>query len=307
MAVRLVQGEAGTETTHGTPLDAALAWQDGGAEWIHLVDLDAALGRGSNAELLEAVIEKLDVKAELSGGIRDDASLEWALSTGCSRVILGTAALEDPAWCAEAIAAHGERIAVALDVCIVEGLDGSVQHRLATRGWNRDGGDLWETLAWLDRDGCARYVVTDVSRDGTLRGPQRGALPGRDPRHPGPGDRLRWDLHDRGSGCLGRDRRSRHEPGGVDRRQGALRRPVHASRGAAGHAARHPTPTLTRSPLASSSGDRQSIRCSPVATSPGVSPDVPRRVSPGGNWLLDAARVNVGGLAHDQGRTLTAN
>ena len=170
-AVRLVRGEAGTETTYGTPRNVALAWQAEGAEWIHLVDLDAAFGRGSNAELLAAVIGELDVKVELSGGVRDDASLEWALSTGCSRVILATTALEDPAWCARAIAAHGERIAVALDVRVVEHPDGSVQHRLAARGSTRDFGDLWETVARLDRDGCARYVVTDVTRDGTLEGP----------------------------------------------------------------------------------------------------------------------------------------
>jgi phosphoribosyl isomerase A len=169
-AVRLVQGEATTETTDGSPRAAALAWQAGGAEWIHLVDLDAALDRGSNAELLAAIVGELDVKVELSGGIRNDASLEWALSTGCSRVILGTAALEDPKWCARAIAAHGERIAVALDVRLVEDPVGSVQHFLAARGGTRDGGDLWETLARLDRDGCARYIITDVSRDGTLRG-----------------------------------------------------------------------------------------------------------------------------------------
>ncbi|MGD9792189.1 MAG: bifunctional 1-(5-phosphoribosyl)-5-((5-phosphoribosylamino)methylideneamino)imidazole-4-carboxamide isomerase/phosphoribosylanthranilate isomerase PriA [Acidimicrobiia bacterium] len=170
-AVRLVGGDAGTETTYGDALDAALAWQADGAEWIHLVDLDAALDRGSNAELLEAVIGELDVKVELSGGIRDDASLAWALSTGCLRVILSTAALEDPAWCARVIAAHGERIAVALDVRVVEESDDSMRHRLAARGRNRDGGDLWETLAWLDRVGCARHVITDVSRDGALLGP----------------------------------------------------------------------------------------------------------------------------------------
>ncbi len=170
-AIRLVQGVAGTETNYGTPRDAALAWQASGAEWIHLVDLDAAFGRGSNAELLAAVIGELDIKVELAGGIRDDASLEWAVSTGCSRVILCTAALEDPAWCARALAAHGERIAVALDVRVVEDPDGAGQHWLAARGGTRDGGELWETLARLDRDGCARYVVTDVSRDGTLRGP----------------------------------------------------------------------------------------------------------------------------------------
>jgi phosphoribosylanthranilate isomerase len=170
-AVRLVQGEAGTETGYGDPLEAALQWQRDGAEWIHLVDLDAAFGRGSNAELLAGVVTQLDVQVELSGGIRDDASLEQALATGCARVNLGTAALEDPQWCARAIAAHGERIAVGLDVRIVDG-----EHRLAARGWTRDGGDLWETLARLDRDGCARYVVTDVGKDGTLRGPNTQLL-----------------------------------------------------------------------------------------------------------------------------------
>ncbi len=165
-AVRLVQGAAGTETGYGDPLDAALTWQRDGAEWVHLVDLDAAFGRGSNAELLAGVVGRLDVAVELSGGIRDDESLERALSTGCARVNLGTAALEHPEWCATAIAAHGERIAVGLDVRIVDG-----NHRLAARGWTTDGGDLWETLDRLDRVGCARYVVTDVSKDGTLRGP----------------------------------------------------------------------------------------------------------------------------------------
>jgi phosphoribosylanthranilate isomerase len=165
-AVRLVQGEAGTETGYGEPLDAALAWQRDGAEWIHLVDLDAAFGRGSNAALLSGVVGKLDVAVELSGGIRDDASLERALATGCARVNLGTAALENPQWCAKAIAAHGDKIAVGLDVKIKNGV-----HRLAARGWTTDGGDLWETLERLDRDGCARYVVTDVGKDGTLKGP----------------------------------------------------------------------------------------------------------------------------------------
>jgi 1-(5-phosphoribosyl)-5-[(5-phosphoribosylamino)methylideneamino] imidazole-4-carboxamide isomerase/N-(5'phosphoribosyl)anthranilate isomerase len=165
-AVRLVQGEAGTATGYGAPRDAALQWQNDGAEWVHLVDLDAAFGRGSNAELLATVVGELDVAVELSGGIRDDASLERALSTGCARVNLGTAALENPEWCARAIAAHGDRIAVGLDVRI-----SSAGHRLAARGWTTDGGDLWEVLERLDRDGCSRYVVTDVSKDGTLRGP----------------------------------------------------------------------------------------------------------------------------------------
>ena len=166
-AVRLVQGEAGSETHYGSPLDAALAWQEGGAEWIHLVDLDAAFGRGSNAELLASVVGALDVDVELSGGIRDDASLERALATGCRRVNLGTAALEDPEWTASAIARHGDRIAVGLDV------RGTT---LAARGWTKEGGDLWDVLARLDRDGCSRYVVTDVTKDGTLRGPNTELL-----------------------------------------------------------------------------------------------------------------------------------
>jgi phosphoribosyl isomerase A len=170
-AVRLVRGHADTETTHGDPRDVALALQADGAEWIHMVDLDAAFGRGSNAELLSAVIWELDAEVQLSGGIRDDASLERALSTRCARVVLGTPALEDPAWCGRAVAAHGERVAVGLDVRVVEGPDGSVQHRLAARGLARDDGELWGTLARLDQEGCARYVVTDVSRDGTLNGP----------------------------------------------------------------------------------------------------------------------------------------
>ncbi len=165
-AVRLVQGEAGTETNYGEPLDAALQWQRDGAEWVHLVDLDAAFGRGSNRELLARVVGELDVQVELSGGIRDDASLEAALATGCARVNLGTAALEDPAWCAKVIAQYGEKIAVGLDVRITE-----QGHRVKGRGWTSDGGDLWEVLDRLDRDGCSRYVVTDVSKDGTLKGP----------------------------------------------------------------------------------------------------------------------------------------
>ncbi|MDT4940083.1 MAG: phosphoribosyl isomerase [Pseudonocardiales bacterium] len=161
-AVRLVQGEAGTETSYGDPLDAALAWQRDGAEWLHLVDLDAAFGRGDNRDLLASVVRSLDIAVELSGGIRDDASLESALATGAARVNLGTAALEAPDWVRGAIAHYGDRIAVGLDV------RGTT---LAARGWTQEGGDLWETLARLDDDGCARYVVTDVHRDGTLTGP----------------------------------------------------------------------------------------------------------------------------------------
>jgi phosphoribosyl isomerase A len=166
-AVRLVQGEAGSETVYGDPLAAALAWQDGGAEWIHLVDLDAAFGRGSNADQLAEVVAALDVQVELSGGIRDDASLQRALATGCRRVNIGTAALESPDWVRAAIAEYGDRVAVGLDV------RGTT---LAARGWTRDAGDLWEAVERLDADGCARYVVTDVRRDGTLTGPNLDLL-----------------------------------------------------------------------------------------------------------------------------------
>lgn len=165
-AVRLVQGEAGSETGYGSPRDAALAWQEQGAEWVHVVDLDAAFGRGSNYELLAGVVGELDVNVELSGGIRDDASLEAALATGCARVNIGTAAIENPQWSARVIAEHGEKIAVGLDVRFVDG-----DYQLRGRGWVSEGGNLWETLARLDRDGCSRYVVTDVGRDGTLTGP----------------------------------------------------------------------------------------------------------------------------------------
>ncbi len=168
-AVRLVQGKAGTETSYGDPLDAALAWQQAGAEWIHLVDLDAAFGRGENRQVLAEVTGRVDVRVELSGGIRDDLSLEAALATGCARVNIGTAALEDPQWCARAIAKYGERVAVGLDV------RGTT---LAARGWTEEGGELYDVLARLDRDGCARYVVTDVGRDGTMTGPNLDLLRG---------------------------------------------------------------------------------------------------------------------------------
>ena len=168
-AVRLVQGEAGTETRYGEPLAAALAWQRAGAEWVHLVDLDAAFGRGTNRDLLAEVVGTLDIDVELSGGIRDDDSLDAALGTGCARVNIGTAALEEPAWCAQAIARHGKRIAIGLDV------RGTT---LAARGWTQEGGELYEVLQRLDRDGAERYVVTDVGRDGTMTGPNLDLLRG---------------------------------------------------------------------------------------------------------------------------------
>jgi 1-(5-phosphoribosyl)-5-[(5-phosphoribosylamino)methylideneamino] imidazole-4-carboxamide isomerase/N-(5'phosphoribosyl)anthranilate isomerase len=161
-AVRLVQGAAGSETSYGDPIEAALTWQRDGAEWIHLVDLDAAFGRGDNGAVIAQVVRQVDVAVELSGGIRDDESLDAALATGCARINLGTAALESPDWVRDVIARHGGRVAVGLDV------RGTT---LAARGWTSEGGDLWETMARLNADGCARYVVTDVKRDGTLSGP----------------------------------------------------------------------------------------------------------------------------------------
>ncbi|MEU8655110.1 bifunctional 1-(5-phosphoribosyl)-5-((5-phosphoribosylamino)methylideneamino)imidazole-4-carboxamide isomerase/phosphoribosylanthranilate isomerase PriA [Actinoplanes philippinensis] len=166
-AVRLVQGAAGSETAYGDPLEAALAWQNDGAEWIHLVDLDAAFGKGSNAELLAEVVRRLDVKVELSGGIRDDESLTRALATGAQRVNIGTAALEDPEWCDRICGEYGDRVAIGLDVR---------GRTLSARGWTRDGGDLYEVLARLDKAGASRYVVTDITKDGTMRGPNLDLL-----------------------------------------------------------------------------------------------------------------------------------
>ncbi len=166
-AVRLVQGAAGTETGYGDPLEAALAWQDAGAQWIHLVDLDAAFRRGSNASILASIIRRTDVQVELSGGIRDAATLTAALATGCARVVIGTAALEDPDWVSSVIAEHRDRIAVGLDV------RGT---RLAARGWTTDGGELGDAMDRLEKDGCQRYVVTDITKDGMLRGPNLDLL-----------------------------------------------------------------------------------------------------------------------------------
>jgi phosphoribosylanthranilate isomerase len=161
-AVQLVQGVAGSEKRFGDPVEAALNWQRRGADWIHLVDLDAAFDRGHNRELLAEIVGRLDIAVEMSGGIRDDESLEAAMSTGCGRVNIGTAALERPEWCASAIASYGERVAVGLDVR---------GRTLAARGWTEDGGDLYDVLSRLDSEGCARYVVTDVNKDGMLQGP----------------------------------------------------------------------------------------------------------------------------------------
>lgn len=166
-AVQLVQGVAGTQKEFGDPLTAALRWQEGGSSWIHLVDLDAAFGRGSNASLLAEIVGRLDIAVELSGGIRDDESLARALGTGCRRVNIGTAALENPTWCEQVIAEHGDRIAIGLDVR---------GDRLAARGWTTEGGPWVETLERLAAAGCPRFVVTDVNSDGMLTGPNLDLL-----------------------------------------------------------------------------------------------------------------------------------
>jgi phosphoribosylformimino-5-aminoimidazole carboxamide ribotide isomerase/phosphoribosylanthranilate isomerase len=166
-AVRLIQGELSKESAYGAPLEVAQEFFAAGAEWIHLVDLDAAFGLGSNADLLAQVIASVSIKVELSGGIRDDKSLRRALDTGCARVNLGTAALEDPIWTSKVIREFGDRIAVGLDVR---------GHTLAARGWTSEAGELFETLKRLDDDGCARYIVTDVAKDGTLLGPNLNLL-----------------------------------------------------------------------------------------------------------------------------------
>ena len=161
-AVRLLQGEAGSEKSYGDPAEAAANWADQGATWIHLVDLDAAFGRGSNHELLARIVRDVNVRVELTGGIRDDASLRRALDAGAARVNIGTAALENPEWTSRVIAEFGDRVAVGLDVR---------GDTLAGHGWTKDGGNLWEVLDRLEVDGCSRYVLTDVTKDGTLAGP----------------------------------------------------------------------------------------------------------------------------------------
>lgn len=170
-AVRLDQGEAGTEKSYGDPLEAALRWQEQGATWLHFVDLDAAFGRGSNHEMMADVVKKLDISVELTGGIRDDASLERALATGARRVNIGTAALQHPEWMVDVISRYGDKVAIDLAVREEDG-----QWRTKGNGWTSDGGDLWEVLELFDSAGCSRFVVTDVSKDGMLTGPNTDLL-----------------------------------------------------------------------------------------------------------------------------------
>ena len=220
-AVRLVQGEAGTETDYGSPLSAALAWQEQGARWLHLVDLDAAFGRGSNASVIAEVVGAMDIDVELSGGIRDDESLRTALATGCTGSTSGRQPLENPAWCARAIAEHGDRVAVGLDV------RGTT---LAARGWTKDGGELFTVLSRLNDEGCARFVVTDVTKDGMLAGPNIELLREVCSRDRPAGDRVRRVASL--GGCAGVGRSSSTRRRGCDRGQGALQRRVHVAGGA---------------------------------------------------------------------------
>ena len=215
-AVQLVQGVAGSEKRFGDPVEAALRWQQAGAEWIHLVDLDAAFGRGHNRDLLATIVGTLDIDVEMSGGIRDDDSLDAAMKAGCRRVNIGTAALEQPEWCAAAIASHGDRIAIGLDVR---------GRTLAARGWTRDGGDLYDVLARLDAEGCARYVVTDVNKDGMLQGPNLDLL-ALGVRRDRP-SRRRLRRHHRARRPRGADGSGARRRRGRDHRHRALRGPVH--------------------------------------------------------------------------------
>lgn len=162
-AVRLSRADSNTATEYGSPLEAAQSWIAAGAKWIHLVDLDAAFGRADNRAIIaETITQCASVRIELSGGIKDAASLERALALGVERVVLSTAALDDADFVAWAIGQFKGSIAVGLDV------RGS---KLSARGQTAEGGELEDAIAMLEDAGCYRYVVTDVTRDGTLEGP----------------------------------------------------------------------------------------------------------------------------------------
>ena len=162
-AVRLSQGDSDTEESFGSPMDAARTWINSGAQWIHLVDLDAAFERGNNGSIIREVVAGCQgVKIQLSGGIVDQQSLDAALATGATRVNLATPALAEMSWVQKVIAEFGDRIAVGLDV------RGST---LIGRGSSKEVGELPEVLEQLEQAGCARYIVTDVAKDGMLQGP----------------------------------------------------------------------------------------------------------------------------------------
>ena len=162
VAIRLTKGELNNQSKYGDPLEVANEFVKSGVNWIHLVDLDAAFGIGDNSEILASIIKNINIKIQLSGGIKDEQSLNKALATGCSRINIATSALEQLDWVESVIHKHGDKICVSLDV------NGKV---LSPRGSNKSGGDLFQVITRLDKVRCARYVLTDVNRDGALNGP----------------------------------------------------------------------------------------------------------------------------------------
>ena len=162
VAIRLTKGELNNQSKYGDPLEVANEFVKSGVNWIHLVDLDAAFGIGDNSEILALIIKNINIKIQLSGGIKDEQSLNKALATGCSRINIATSALEQLDWVESVIHKHGDKVCVSLDV------NGKV---LSPRGSNKSGEDLFQVITRLDKAGCARYVLTDVNRDGALNGP----------------------------------------------------------------------------------------------------------------------------------------
>lgn len=165
-AVRLSSGSV-DEGSWGSPIDVARSFNEAGARWVHLVDLDLAFGRGQNSELLARVIREVPVRVELSGGIASRSAIEAGLAMGPERVNIATQALDDIDAVCEVVDTFGERVAVCLDVR---------GDRLAARGGRGEGGNVWEALRTLNDAGVARLVVTDVTRDGQMNGSNRDLL-----------------------------------------------------------------------------------------------------------------------------------
>jgi 1-(5-phosphoribosyl)-5-[(5-phosphoribosylamino)methylideneamino] imidazole-4-carboxamide isomerase/N-(5'phosphoribosyl)anthranilate isomerase len=162
--VRLSQGDFDRETVYDDdPVAVAKRYESEGAEWLHVVDLDAALqGVPKNRELVADVIRSVEIPVQCSGGIRDAAAVDAAHDAGARRVVIGTAALRDPAFVEETVEKHGDFVAVGLDVR---------GQTLQARGWTEEAGELWPTLVRLVKNGVQRFIVTDVMRDGMLEGP----------------------------------------------------------------------------------------------------------------------------------------
>jgi phosphoribosyl isomerase A len=167
--VRLAQGDFDRETVYDEdPVAVAKRYESEGAEWLHVVDLDAALeGVPRNRDLVAEVIKSVGIPVQCSGGIRDTAAVDAAKDAGAERVVVGTAALRDPSFVEDAVSAHGAFLAVGLDVR---------GQTLQARGWTEEAGELWPTLERLVATGVARFVVTDVMRDGMLEGPNFSLL-----------------------------------------------------------------------------------------------------------------------------------